>query len=76
MHTIRERDMDMLFLNAFSTEKEFLQLFIKKTDIKNGKKAVVKSVELSRTEHGLGESDITIVFSIGKNMWISYKGQD
>lgn len=67
--TISERDMDMLFLNVFSTEKEFLQLFIRKTDIKNCELANVHSVELSRMEHGLGESDITVVFSIGKKTY-------
>ena len=67
--TISERDMDMLFLNAFSTEEEFLQLFIKKTDIKNSSKAIINSIELSRTERGLGESDITVVFSIGKKTY-------
>ena len=67
--TISERDMDMLFLKVFSTEKAFLHLFIDKTDIKKTNIASINSVELSRIEHGLGESDITVVFSIGKKTY-------
>ena len=31
--TISERDMDMLFLNAFGVDKGILKLFIGKTDL-------------------------------------------
>ena len=30
--TVNERDLDMLFMNAFCVDKGFLQLFLDKTD--------------------------------------------
>ena len=57
--TISERDMDMLFLNAFSTDKGFLNLFIGKTDLPKDDYAV-SAVYLSKADRD-GESDITVI---------------
>lgn len=61
---IRERDMDVLFLNAMVTDYEFGKLVLSKTKY-SGANFVVKNVELSHTEPGLGESDITVIVEIG-----------
>jgi len=57
--TISERDMDMLFLNAFGTDKGFLKLFIEKTDLPKGD-YTVSEVYLSKADKD-GESDITLI---------------
>ncbi len=56
---VDERDMDMLFLNAFGTDKEFLKLFTAKTVLPQVEYEV-KEVYLSKTDKD-GESDITVV---------------
>lgn len=61
--TVSERDMDLLFLNAFSAEPEFIQLFMEKAGIKSTVYEVQK-VFLSKTDTGLGESDITVILKI------------
>lgn len=58
--TISERDMDMLLLEAVVSDPEFANLIIEKTDLK-GKAFKVLSVELSKEDSDLGESDITII---------------
>ena len=60
--TVRERDMDLLFLEAVSTDIGFARLIVDRTKWA-GKPFIVESVELSRTEGDLGESDITVVIS-------------
>lgn len=55
---ICERDMDMLFLEAIITDLEFAKHIIDKTELK-GKEFKTISVELSKTDPELGESDIT-----------------
>ena len=63
--TVSERDMDMLFLNAFGTDKGFLKLFIGKADLPKGD-YVVNEVFLSKADKD-GESDITVIIeSAGK----------
>lgn len=57
--TISERDMDMLFLNAFGTDKDFLKLFIEETDLPVEDYAV-SEVYLSKADKD-GESDITVI---------------
>lgn len=54
---VSERDMDMLFLEEFASSKKFLNLFTSVVGIKN---ANVISVEASKTEINLGESDMTV----------------
>ena len=58
--TITERDMDMLVLEAVASDPGFTNLIIEKTALK-GKTFNVVSVELSKEDSNLGESDITII---------------
>lgn len=60
---IQERDMDLMFLESFLTDKEFLQLFLNKAEIK-GNSIEVLNVALSETDPEYGESDITVILSI------------
>lgn len=60
--TVTERDMDMLFLNAFSSEKAFVNLFISKTDLPIGEYSV-DEIYLSKADKD-GESDITVVIEL------------
>lgn len=60
--TIRERDMDLFFLEAMSSDKGFAKLVVDKTKFV-GCDFTIESIELSRTEADLGESDITVIFS-------------
>ncbi len=57
--SVSERDMDLLFLNAFGSDKDFLRLF---TDQLNLARADydVKEIYLSKADKD-GESDITVV---------------
>lgn len=64
--TVSERDMDMLFANALSTDPNFLQLFLDRLKI-GSSDYVVESVELSKTDAKLGESDLTAIISNGEN---------
>ena len=55
---ISERDMDMLFLEEFVASEEFLKLFTSKMNICDVK---VLSVQASKTDIELGESDMTVI---------------
>ena len=57
--TVSERDMDMMFLNAFGTDKGFLNLFTDKTDLPKTDFEVM-DVFLSKSDKD-GESDITVI---------------
>lgn len=57
--TVCERDMDMLFLNAFSTDKGFLNLFIRAAKLPKADYTVTE-VYLSKADKD-GESDITVI---------------
>lgn len=61
--TVRERDMDLLFLETFASNPEFVQLVLKKTTYA-GKEISVIDAQLSRTELDLGESDLTVILEI------------
>lgn len=61
--TIRERDMDLLFLEAIVSDPDFGALVLSHTKYKEKNFSVIDAV-LSRTELELGESDITIVMEI------------
>lgn len=58
---ISERDMDMLFLEEFAVNKEFLCLFTKKINTIDLSDYVIVSEEVSYVDAALGESDLTIV---------------
>ena len=60
---VSERDMDLLFIEAFATDSDFLSLFVNKTDIQNQTFRLVHA-ERSKIDHGLGESDITLVIDV------------
>lgn len=57
--TVSERDMDLLFLNAFGKDKAFLKLFIDKTNLPVGDYTVTE-IYLSKVDKD-GESDITVI---------------
>lgn len=69
---VRERDMDVLLAEAFSTDPEFLPYVLKKDRVSVGKKSAclsfpnswVSQVELWKSDSN-GESDITIIISDG-----------
>ena len=60
---ICERDMDMLFLESIITDCGFARMILDKTELKGN---VFKniSIELSKTDSELGESDITWVVEV------------
>lgn len=69
---ISERDMDMLFLQAFASEPGFVELFINKIKEKASRdvctfsdKYHVSKIELSKSDPELGESDIEVVIEAG-----------
>ena len=55
---VSERDMDLLFLEELASSPEFLDIFLSKVNLSG---ATVCSVEQSKTDVKLGESDITVV---------------
>ena len=57
-NTITERDMDMLFIQAFLTDPGFKDIFLSKVN-----KSVYKvtSAELSKVDAELGETDLTVI---------------
>lgn len=61
--TVRERDMDLLFLQSIVTDPGFCELVLQQTCYA-GKNFKVLDAELSRTELDLGESDITVILEI------------
>lgn len=61
--TVRERDMDLLFLESIVTDPGFCSLVLEKTDYAN-KSFRVLDAQLSRTELDLGESDLTVILEI------------
>lgn len=60
---VSEHDMDMMFLQLFSIDEGFIRLFLD-TAHYNAEKICVESVELSKTDARLGESDITVLLSV------------
>lgn len=62
-NTITERDMDMLLSQAIMTDLDFCKYVLDKTN-RSGKDVCVKSVDLSKEDSNLGESDVTVVLDI------------
>ena len=58
---ISERDMDLLFLEEFALNKDFVSLFLQKTGNTELFSYKIISEEISLTDAALGESDLTIV---------------
>ena len=65
---VSERDMDLLFMEAFATDPDFFNLFIEKID-RTGLPCTVVSAERSKVDQGLGESDITVKYQCGENIY-------
>ena len=55
---VSERDMDLLFLEEFVVSQNFADIFLSKINLQG---AVVVSVEQSKTDLQLGESDMTVI---------------
>lgn len=66
--TIHERDMDMLFLEAIGTDRDFADLFVSKTKW-TGKEYTVEKIQLSKTDEELGESEITVTINTSGNKY-------
>lgn len=62
-NNISERDMDMLFLQLFSSDAGFVDLFLREAKIASKSVSVV-AIELSKTDPELGESDITVTLNV------------
>jgi hypothetical protein len=59
---IPERDIDVMLLNSFSVDTEFLAIFTEKLNRTDIAKPTVIDVELSKTDPTWGESDVTVRF--------------
>lgn len=57
---VSERDMDLLFMEAFATDPGFLPIFLSKLGLTEP--AAVLQAERSKIDLGLGESDITVIY--------------
>ena len=57
--TVSERDMDMMFMNAFAVDKGFLELFLTRTDLPKTDYDICE-IYLSKADKD-GESDITVI---------------
>lgn len=62
---VSERDMDLLFMEAFATDPEFSKLFLGKTEL-HGMPYTVLHAERSKIDSHLGESDLTVIFEIAE----------
>ena len=69
---VSERDMDMLIAEETVSSAGFRKLFLDKIGISD---AGVLSVELSKTDPALGESDITVALSENDNLIAEYTVQ-
>lgn len=63
---VSERDMDLLFMEAFATDPGFISLFVSKIG-KPDTSCTVISAERSKIDQGLGKSDITVIYENGGN---------
>lgn len=61
---VRERDMDLLFLEAFVTDPDFAELVVSKTCFTGRPFSIIKA-ELSQSVGDFGETDIAFVIEIG-----------
>ena len=61
--SVSERDMDLLFMEAFATDHEFSKLFLDKTAFVEKEYTVIQA-ERSKIDNGLGESDLTVIYEI------------
>jgi hypothetical protein len=66
---ISERDMDLLFMEAFATDPCFVRLFLEQTS-HLGKPFEVVHIEQSKMESGLGETGITVICNIDGEKYV------
>ena len=66
--TLRERDMDLLFLEAMGSDMDFARLVVDRTKWA-GQDFCIESIELSKTAGDLGESDITVIISVNGDQY-------
>lgn len=59
---LRERDVDTFLMYSFALDNDFLKLFVDKLDWEH-KNPKITSIEISKTDPSLGESDVVVVFS-------------
>lgn len=62
---LSEHDMDMLFLQLFAIDVGFTSLFLNAASF-NEVEYSIDSIELSKTDSKLGESDITVILTAGR----------
>lgn len=60
---ISERDMDLLFMEAFATDSDFAAIFINRTGYADQPFLIVHA-ERSKVDNGLGESDLTVIYEV------------
>lgn len=60
---VSERDMDLLFMEAFATDPGFSKLFLSKTPYADLTFSILHA-ERSKVDNGLGESDLTVIYDI------------
>lgn len=63
LNRVHERDMDLLFMQAFMTDPGFVELVRKEAGLEGGPLSIVKA-ELSQSIGDLGETDIFFVVEI------------
>ena len=66
--TVRERDMDLLFMESIASDTEFVKTILQVASLPTDNFKVI-SVHLSKTELDLGESDITAIVEIDKTRY-------
>ena len=60
---VREKDMDLLFMESIITDSDFVKTILEKAELPIDAFKVI-SVELSKTDPVLGESDITVIIDV------------
>ena len=69
-NTVLERDIDILMLHLFATDKSFVRLFLDKAESEYGD-FDIETIELGKADANLGESDITVIINVsGKRIAI------
>ncbi len=63
LNRVRERDMDLLFMQAFMTDPGFVELVLREAGLDKGTPSIVKA-ELSQSIGDLGETDIYFIVEI------------
>ena len=70
LNRVHERDMDLMFMQAFMTDPGFVDLVLREAELDKGTPSIVKA-ELSQSIGDLGETDIYFVATL----WYPHRGQ-